>query len=74
MPRPALPNKGLQRTAIGADKIGATLKPGIGPTIFPIYGCAAAEAQAVLRTATPPAKCPAHPVQPGGCLRIKDFR
>jgi hypothetical protein len=47
MPKPAPPNKGLQRTALGADKIGAILIPGIGPTTFPIYGCAAAEAQAV---------------------------
>jgi hypothetical protein len=30
------PNKGLQRTALGADKIGAILKPGIGPSAFPI--------------------------------------
>jgi hypothetical protein len=43
------PNKGLQRTARGADKIGAILKAGIGSTAFPIYDCAAAEAQIVGR-------------------------
>jgi len=41
------PNTGLQRTALGADKIRAILKPGFGLTAFPIYDCAAAEAQAV---------------------------
>jgi hypothetical protein len=39
----------LQRTALGADKIGAILKAGISPIAFPIYDCAAAEAQAVGR-------------------------
>jgi hypothetical protein len=39
----------LQRTALGADKIGAILKAGFGSTAFPIYECAAAEAQAVRR-------------------------
>src|SRR6266508_1754959 len=43
------PNTGLQRTALGADKIRAILKPGFGLTAFPIYDCAAAEAQAVGR-------------------------
>jgi hypothetical protein len=43
------PNKGLQRTALGADKIAAILKRGSSPTALPIYGCAAAEAQAVGR-------------------------
>jgi pimeloyl-ACP methyl ester carboxylesterase len=37
----------LQRTALCARKIGAILKFEIGPTVFPIYRCAAAEAQAV---------------------------
>jgi len=41
------PNTGLQRTALGADKIAAILELGISPTAFPIYQCAAAEAQAV---------------------------
>ncbi len=41
------PNTGLQRTALCAHKIGAFLKAGIGPTTFPIYERAAAEAQAV---------------------------
>jgi hypothetical protein len=41
------PNKGLQRTALSADKIGAILKAGVGPIVLPIYNCAAAEAQAV---------------------------
>src|SRR5690349_18020386 len=40
-------NKGLQRTALCADKIGAFLKAGSNQRAFPIYGCAAAEAQAV---------------------------
>ena len=43
------PNQGLQRTALGAHKIGAILKSGINPSAFPIYECAAAEAQAVGR-------------------------
>ena len=41
------PNQGLQRTALWADKIAAILKPGITPKAFPVYECAAAEAQAV---------------------------
>ena len=41
------PNKGLQRTALCAHKIAAILKAGIRPTAFPIYECAAAEAQTV---------------------------
>src|SRR4051812_14904428 len=40
-------NKGLQRTALGADKIVAILRARIGSIAFPIYWCAAAEAQAV---------------------------
>jgi hypothetical protein len=43
----APPNKGLQRTVLCARKIVAFLKPGFGPTVFSIYCCAAAEAQAV---------------------------
>jgi len=39
----------LQRTALCADKIVAILKAGIGSIAFPIYDCAAAEAQAVRR-------------------------
>jgi len=39
----------LQRTALGAHKIVAFLKPGISPTAFLIYRCAAAEAQGVGR-------------------------
>src|SRR6266545_2649510 len=46
------PNTGLQRTALGADKIRAILKPGFGLTAFPIYDCAAAEAQAVGRASS----------------------
>jgi len=49
-PRSA-PNTGLQRTALCAREIIAFLKSGIDPTAFPIYGCAAAEAQAVGRQA-----------------------
>jgi len=30
------PDTGLQRTALSARKIGAILKPGIGPTVFSI--------------------------------------
>jgi len=41
------PNTGLQRTALRAHKIAAILKVGISSTAFPIYECAAAEAQAV---------------------------
>ena len=41
------PNRRLQRTALGADKIGAILKAEFGPKAFPIYECAAAEAQHV---------------------------
>src|SRR4051812_31439586 len=41
------PNKGLQRTARCADKIVAILKARISSTAFSVYGCAAAEAQAV---------------------------
>ena len=37
----------MQRTALCARKIVAFLKAGIGPTAFPIYGCAAADAQPV---------------------------
>jgi len=37
----------LQRTALGTDTIGAILKAGIGPSAFPTYECAAAEAQGV---------------------------
>jgi len=49
---PSVPTYGasdgwLQRTTLCADKIAAILNPGIGPTVFPIYGCAAAERQAV---------------------------
>ena len=43
------PNRGLQRTALGADQIGAILEARISSAAFPIYGCAAAEAQAVRR-------------------------
>jgi hypothetical protein len=44
----ALPsNTGMQRTALGARKIVAFLKVRISPTVFPIYWCAAADAQAV---------------------------
>jgi len=43
------PNQGLQRTALRADKIVAILKSDFGWTAFSIYGCAAAEAQAVGR-------------------------
>src|SRR6266545_4613405 len=50
--RSAVPTYGgsdgwLYRTALGADKIRAILKPRFNPIAFPIYGCAAAEAQAV---------------------------
>jgi hypothetical protein len=38
---------GLQRTALCAREIGAILTAGIGPSAFPIYECAAADAQAV---------------------------
>ncbi len=41
------PNPGLQRTALCAHKIGAILTVGFSPTVFPIYDCAAAEAQPV---------------------------
>jgi len=41
------PNQGLQRTALRAHKIGAFLKAAHCSTTFPIYDCAAAEAQAV---------------------------
>ncbi|KPV52750.1 hypothetical protein SE17_13630 [Kouleothrix aurantiaca] len=41
------PNKGFQLTALCARKIGAFLKSEIGTIAFPIYECAAAEAQAV---------------------------
>jgi hypothetical protein len=40
---------GMQRTALCACKIGAILKLGSSPTAFPIYECAAADAQAVRR-------------------------
>jgi hypothetical protein len=43
------PNKGLQRTAHCANKIGAILKLRFGSKALLIYGCAAAEAQAVGR-------------------------
>ena len=43
------PNTGMQRTALCARKIVAFLKAGIGPTAFPIYQCAAADAQPVRR-------------------------
>ena len=43
------PNPGLQRTALCAHKIGAILTVGFSPTVFPIYDCAAAEAQPVGR-------------------------
>jgi hypothetical protein len=36
----------MQRTALGADKIVAILKVRISPTVFPLYQCAAADAQA----------------------------
>jgi hypothetical protein len=39
----------MQRTALCARKIGAILRTGIGPTAFPIYRCAAADAQTVGR-------------------------
>jgi len=39
----------MQRTALCARKIVAFLKVGIGPTVFPIYWCAAADAQPVGR-------------------------
>jgi len=39
----------MQRTALRAREIVAFLKVGIGPNAFPIYGCAAADAQAVGR-------------------------
>jgi len=48
------PNQGLQRTALGADKIAAILKSGIGPIAFPIYECAAADAQGVRRQPSMP--------------------
>src|SRR5262245_6095982 len=41
------PNTGLERTALCADKIGAFLKAGFRTIAFPIYWCAAAQAQAV---------------------------
>ena len=41
------PNQGLQRTALYAHKIGLFLKSEFGSKAFPIYECAAAEAQAV---------------------------
>src|SRR5262245_18223283 len=37
----------VRRTALGAHKIGTILRAGIGLLVFPIYGCAAPEAQAV---------------------------
>jgi len=37
----------MQRTALRARKIVAFLKAGIGPAVFPIYQCAAADAQTV---------------------------
>jgi Ser/Thr protein kinase RdoA (MazF antagonist) len=37
----------MQRTALCARKIVAFLKLGISPTVLPIYGCAAADAQSV---------------------------
>jgi len=37
----------MQRTALRARKIVAFLKAGISPTAFPIYQCAAADAQTV---------------------------
>jgi hypothetical protein len=43
------PNKGMQRTALCARKIVAFLNVRISPTVFPIYQCAAADAQAVGR-------------------------
>jgi len=43
----ARPNTGMQRTALRAHKIAAFLKAGIGPSTFPIYRCAAADAQTV---------------------------
>jgi hypothetical protein len=47
---PDLPsNTGMQRTARCAHKIGAFLKAGISPIVFPIYRCAAADAQPVVR-------------------------
>jgi len=47
---PDLPsNTGMQRTARCAHKIGAFLKAGISPIVFPIYRCAAADAQPVGR-------------------------
>jgi hypothetical protein len=47
------PNQGLQRTALRADKIVAILKSDFGWAAFSIYGCAAAEAQAVGRPLPP---------------------
>ena len=38
---------GMQRTALCTRKIVAFLNVRIGPTAFPIYRCAAADAQAV---------------------------
>jgi hypothetical protein len=49
VPTYGLPDGWLQRTALCADKIVAILKSRIGPTTFPIYECAAAQAQAVGR-------------------------
>jgi hypothetical protein len=39
----------MQRTALGADKIAAILKTRFTLKAFPIYECAAADAQAVRR-------------------------
>ena len=43
------PNRGFQLTALCAHKIGPILKPEFGSKAFPIYECAAAEAQIVGR-------------------------
>jgi len=43
------PNQGMEPTPLRVNKIRAILKLGIGPSAFPIYRCAAAEAQAVGR-------------------------
>jgi len=45
---------GMQRTALGAREIAPFLKAGISLNAFPVYRCAAADAQPVgRRTITP---------------------
>jgi hypothetical protein len=45
-------NKPMQPTPLCGLKIVAFLKAGIGPTVFPIYWCGAADGQAVGRILT----------------------